>query len=104
MRDRDVAGVVGEAGGVETSRLIEIFEDLSDRAVGRIGVPAVDTCEVGERGRERELRVENIGEIRILDGADVGAKESEDAGQRGLALVGRAVQPIEKEAVPQTTG
>src|SRR5262249_52531220 len=36
MRDRDVAGVVGEAGGVETGRLVEILEDLSDRAVGRI--------------------------------------------------------------------
>src|SRR5499426_470161 len=104
MRDRDVAGVVYGAGSVESSRPIEILEDLGDRAVRRIGVPTVDTGDVGERGRERELRVENIGELRILVGPDVSAKECEDAGQRRLALVGRAEQAIEKPAVSQTTG
>src|SRR5262245_31070052 len=104
MRDRNVAGVVGEAGGVETSRLMEILEDLGYRAVRRVGVTTDDSGDVGERGWERELRVENIGELRILVGPDVSAEESEDAGHRGLALVGRAEQAIEKAAVPQTTG
>src|SRR5262245_21901354 len=103
MRDRDVAGVVYGAGSVESSRPIEILEDLGDRAVRRIGVPTVDTCDVGDRGWERELRVENIGEVRILVGPDVSAKESEDAGHRDLALVGRAEQMIENAAVSQAT-
>src|SRR5262245_28849293 len=104
MRDRDVAGVVYGAGSVESSRPIEILEDLGDRAVRRIGIPTVDTGDVGERGRKRELWVENICELRILVGPDVSAKESEDAGHRGLPLVGRAEQAIEKAAVSQTTG
>src|SRR5262245_2068977 len=103
MGDRDVARVVGEAGGVESGRLIEILEDLSDLAVGRIRIPAVNTSDIGERDWERELRVENVGEIRNLVGPDVSAKESEDAGHRGLPLVGRAEQVIEKAAVSQAT-
>ena len=53
---------------------------------------------------EHELQVENFGELWILDSPDVSAKESEDAGQRGLALIGWSEQLVEKAAVSRRPG
>ena len=88
MRDRDVAGVVGKLEVLKPVGWSKSSKTSVTELLGESVYPRSTTCDVGERGRERELRVENFGELWIRVGPDVSAEESEDAGQRGLALVG----------------
>src|SRR5262249_28864397 len=80
--DRDIARGVGIARAVEPGRPMEIVERTGDRGVGRIAVAAVDASHIGDARRQIELRIEQGGKRRIGRGADVAAKEGEDARER----------------------